>query len=186
MIYTDVHPDNYPKSLYHLYYQGGAFYKTDGTFLKSLRQPADPARRGRARFGGIPIQRRRPGRPNQWIPTGRAWCWEIAWQTNGAPVCVFQVKVDNVTGTNWSDARIYYYYARWTGTNWQKQFIAQAGRPLYDGQPDYGGGIGLDPVESRHDLYFHGCRHPFDLTTTTNVPLGANYQIWKGVTTDGA
>jgi hypothetical protein len=27
--------------------------------------------------------------------------------TNGAPFCVFQVKVDNVTGTTWADARIY-------------------------------------------------------------------------------
>ena len=42
------------------------------------------------------------------------------------------------------DARIYHYYARWTGTNWQKRFIAQA-RPIYNGQPDYGGGIALDP-----------------------------------------
>jgi autotransporter-associated beta strand protein len=109
----------------------------------------------------------------------------MAYQTNGAPICVFQVKVDNVTGTNWYDARIYYYYATWTGTNWQKQFIAQAGRPLYDGQPDYGGGICLD-VQNPNTIYLSSdAANPFDLSSTTNVALGANYEIWKGVTTNG-
>jgi len=118
------------------------------------------------------------------FPRRRAWCWEIAYQANGAPVCVFQTKVDNVTGTNWFDARIYYYYARWTGTNWRKQFIAQAGRPLYDGQPDYGGGICLDPQDPNTIYISTDAAKPFDLSRTTNVSLGARYQIWKGVTAD--
>jgi autotransporter-associated beta strand protein len=185
ILYTDAHPDNYTNSLYHLYYQGGAFYKTDGTFVKSYTNL--PILHDSGERGSVIYQYSDAAQsdPNQWIPTARAWCWEIAYQTNGAPVCVFQTKVDNVTGTSWSDARIYYYYARWTGTNWQKQFIAQAGRPLYNGQPDYGGGMCLDPQDPNTIYISTDAANPFDLTTTTNVPLGANYQIWKGVTADG-
>jgi autotransporter-associated beta strand protein len=183
--YTDAHPDNTPTSLYDLYYQNGAFYKTDGTFVKNyvdLPILHDSGERGSVIYQYSDTAQ---SDPNQWIPTGRAWCWEIAYQTNGAPFCVFQVKVDNVTGTSWSDARIYYYYARWTGTNWQKKFIAQAGRPLYNGQPDYGGGMCLDPQDPNTIYISTDAANPFDLTTTTNVPLGADYQIWKGVTADG-
>jgi len=184
-LYTDAHPDNDPTSLYDLYYQNGAFYKTDGTFVKSFANL--PILHDSGERGSVIYQYSDTAQsdPNQWIPTGRAWCWEIAYQTNGAPFCVFQVKVDNVTGTSWSDARIYYYYARWTGTNWQKQFIAQAGRPLYNGQPDYGGGICLDPQDPTTIYISTDAANPFDLTTTTNVPLAAHYQIWKGVTADG-
>jgi autotransporter-associated beta strand protein len=187
-LYTDAHPDNYTNSLYHMYYTGGAFYMTDGTFLKSytnLPLLHDSGERGTVIYQYSDAY---TNDPNQWIPTGRAWCWEIAYQTNGWPVCVFQAKVDNVTGTNWFDARIYYYYARWTGTNWQKRFIAQAGRPLYDGQPDYGGGMALDPQDPNTIYIATDAATPFDLSSTTNaatVALGANYQIWKGVTADG-
>jgi autotransporter-associated beta strand protein len=184
-LYTDAHPDNDPTSLYHMYYQNGAFYQTDGTFLKSFSDL--PILHDSGERGTVIYQYSEAAQsdPNQWIPTGRAWCWQIGYQTNGYPVCVFQVKVDNVTGSTWSDARIYYYYARWTGTNWQKRFIAHAGRPLYNGQPDYGGGICFDPQNPSTIYISTDAENPFDLSTTTNVPLGANYEIWKGITADG-
>jgi hypothetical protein len=184
-LYTDGHPDSIPTSLYHLYYQGGAFYKTDGTFVTAYTNL--PILHDAGQRGSVVYQYSTAAQsdPNQWIPTARAWCWEIAYQSNGAPCCVFQTKVDNVTGANWYDARIYYYYARWTGTNWQKRFIAQGGRPLYNGQPDYGGGICLDPQDPTTLYIATDAANPLDLTTTTNVPLGSHYELWKGVTLDG-
>ena len=185
LLYTDGHPDAIPTSLYHLYYQGGAFYKTDGTLVTTYANL--PILHDSGQRGWVIYQYSTAAQsdPNQWIPTGRAWCWEIAYQTNGAPFCVFQVKVDNVTGSNWYDARIYYYYARWTGTTWQKQFIAQAGRPLYNGQPDYGGGMALDPQDPNTIYIATDAANPFDLSSTVNVPLGNHYELWKGVTTNG-
>ena len=185
LLYTDGHPDAIVTSLYHLYYQSGSFYKTDGTSITAYTNLPilhDSGQRGSVIYQYSTVAQ---SDPNQWIPTGRAWCWEIAYQANGAPVCVFQVKVDNVTGSNWDDARIYYYYARWTGTSWQKRFIAQAGRPLYNGQPDYGGGICLDPQDPNTIYIATDAASPFDLSTTANVPLGNHYELWKGVTTDG-
>jgi hypothetical protein len=185
VLYTDGHPRDVTNSLYHLFYQGGALYQTDGTFLKSfssLPLDHDAGERGSViyQYSDAPTDD-----PNDHIPTGRAWCWELVPQTNGWPVCVFSVQVDTVAGPNWTDDRIYYYYARWTGTNWQKRFIAQAGRPLYQSENDYAGGIALDP-ENPSTVYVSTiAANPFDLTTTTNVPLGPHFELYKGVTTNG-
>ena len=186
-LYTDGHPRDVTNSLYHLYYQGGSFFKTDGTFVKG--------------FAGLPILHDSGERGSviyqysdtntsdfdDHIPTGRAWCWETAYQTNGAPVCVFTVQRDKVTGTNWFDDRIYYYYARWTGTDWQRRFIAQAGRPLFNPENDYAGGICLDPENPNVIYISSNASDPFNLTDITNVTLRANerYEIWRGTTTNG-
>ncbi len=184
-LYTDGHPRDLNNSLYHLYYQGGALYQTDGTFLKS--------------FGSLPLLHDAGERGtviyqysaadtsdfNDHIPLGRAWCWEAVYQTNNHPACVFTVQRDLVTGPSWTDDRIYYYYARWTGTNWQKRFIAHAGRPLYSTEDDYAGGIALDPEDPTVVYISTDAADPFNLTTITNVPLGAHFELYKGVTTNG-
>lgn len=186
-LYTDGHPRDVPNSLYHVYYQAGAFYKTDGTLLKyftNLPIMHDLGERGSViyQYSDAPQTD-----PDQWIPTGRAWCWEIATDSNGCPVCVFTVQRDNVTGPNWYDDRIYYYYARWTGTNWQKRFIAHAGRPLYSAEDDYAGGICIDPLDTRVVYISSNAQDPFNLSDTTNVPIrpSGRYELWRGITTNG-
>ena len=183
-LYTDGHPRDVTNSLYHAYYQGAAIYKTDGSFLKSFSDLPllhDSGERGSVIYQYSDAN---TSDPNDHIPTGRAWCWEIAYQTNGWPVCVFSVQRDQVTGTDWTDDRIYYYYARWTGTSWQKRFIAQAGRPLYGTEDDYAGGIALDPEDPSAVYISTDAASPFDLTTTTNVPLGPHFELFKGATTN--
>ena len=186
-LYTDGHPRNQANSLYHLYYQGGNFYKTDGTFLKSYANLPilhDSGERGSVIYQYSDVS---PADPNDHIPTGRAWCWEISYQADGKPVCVFTVQRDQVTGPNWYDDRIYYYYARWTGTAWQKRFIAHAGRPLFEAEDDYAGGICVDPGNPNVVYISSNAQNPFNLSDTTNVPLRANerYELYRGVTADG-
>jgi signal transduction histidine kinase len=125
--------------------------------------------------------------PNQWIPSGRAWCWQIASPEHGFPVCVFTVRVKDAMGTNWSDGRIYYYYARWTGTNWQKRFIAHAGRPLYQAEGDYAGGICMDPDDPTVVYLSSDAADPFALRDTKHVPLRprGRFELWRGETSDG-
>jgi hypothetical protein len=186
-LYTDGHPRDVANSLYHMYYQGGSFYRTDGTLIKAYANL--PINHDTGERGSIIYQYSDAAQadPNQWIPTGRAWCWETATQSNGAPVCVFTVQRDDVTGSGWSNDRIYYYYARWTGTAWQKRFIAHAGRPLYSAEDDYAGGICVDPVEPNVVYLSSNAQNPFNLADTTNVPLSASqrYELWRGVTADG-
>jgi hypothetical protein len=186
-LYTDGHPRDIANSLYHLYYTNGAFYKTDGTFVRSYA--ALPIQHDSGERGSVIYQYNAAAQtdPNEWIPTGRAWCWETAYHSNGTPVGLFTVQRDNVTGANWYDDRIYYYYARWTGTNWQKRFIAHAGRPLYSAEDDYAGGICIDPVEPDVIYISSNAQDPFNLGDTTTVPLRASerYELWRGVTADG-
>ena len=187
-LYTDGHPRDVTNSLYHLYYQSNAFYKTDGTFVKNYS--ALPILHDAGERGSIIYQYSAADTsdPDDHIPTGRAWCWETSYQTNGAPVCVFTVQRDLVTGpTPGTDDRIYYYYARWTGTNWQKKFIAQAGRPIYAAENDYAGGICVDPQDANTIYLSSNAQNPFALTDTTNVTLRANsrYELWRGNTTNG-
>lgn len=186
-LYTDGHPRDITNSLYHMYYQGGSLFKTDGTLLKSFSSlPVlhDSGERGSViyQFSNSPTNDY-----NDHIATGRAWCWETTYQSNGWPVCVFTVQVDRVMGTNWYDDRIYYYYARWTGTNWQKRFIAQAGRPLFNPENDYAGGICLDPQNPNTIYISSNASNPFDLSSISNVTLRANerYELWRGTTSNG-
>lgn len=182
VLYTDGHPRDITNSLYHLYYEAGACFKTDGVFLKSFDDL--PIQHESGERGSIIYQYSAAATsdPDDHIPTGRAWCWQIAYQTNGDPVCVFSVQRDQVTGTNWFDARIYYYYARWTGSSWQKRFIAHAGRPLYTPENDYAGGICIDPGNPNVLYMSSNAENPFNLTDTTNVALKANarYELYRG------
>lgn len=188
-LYTDGHPRDIENSLYHLYYEAGEFRRSDGMPVTPPHRAPLPLQHDAGERGSVIYQYRVEPQndPNEWIPSGRAWCWEIATQHAGPPVAVFTVQRDNVMGPTWEGDRIYYYYARWTGTSWQKRFIAHAGRALYDREDDYAGGICVDPMQP-HVIYLSSnARNPFDLTTTTNVPLSDSrrYELWRGVTRDG-
>ena len=190
-LYTDGHPRDVNNSLYHMYYDGGVFYKTDGAAITNYS--ALPLQHDAGQRGSIIYQYSAAVQsdPNEWIPTGRAWTWEIASQSNGAPVCVFTVQNDfaPVGGPDpdWQDDRIFYYYARWTGSAWQKRFIAQAGRPLYMAEDDYAGGICVDQQNPNVVYISSNAQNPFSLADTTNVTLRANqrYELWRGITSDG-
>ena len=186
-LYTDGHPRDVRNSLYHLYYEDGAFYKTDGALVKSFSSLPilhDSGERGSViyQYSDVPTSD-----PNDHIPTGRAWCWEVVNPANAGPTCVFTVQRDRVAGRHWFDDRIYYYYARWTGTNWQKRFIAHAGCPLYQMEQDYAGGICVDPEDPNVVYLSSNAQDPFNLSNTTNMTLRANnrYEVFRGATTDG-
>ncbi|MCU0796747.1 MAG: BNR-4 repeat-containing protein [Akkermansiaceae bacterium] len=190
LIYTDGHPRDVNNSIYHMYYQSGAFRKTDGTLVKNYANL--PINHEGGERGSVVYQYSSaawgPGDgPDQWIPNGRGWTWDVHYGQDGHPVCVFQVQVDNVTGSGWNNDRIYYYYARWTGTDWQRRFIAQGGRPLYAAEDDYGGGMCIDPENPNVIYISSNAANPFALGSLTNVPLrpSERYEIWRGVTADG-
>jgi len=189
ILYTDGHPRATANSLYHARITGGNVVKSDGSVIKPLADtPLIHDLSPTPERGTVIYQYNEAAQtdPNQWIPTGRAWSWDIQYQKNGDPVATFSVQVDNVTGSDWTDDRIYYYYARWTGKAWQKRFIAQGGRPLYKAEDDYAGGIVIDPDRPNTVYISSNAANPFDITTTTDVPLRANsrYEIWKGTTHD--
>ncbi|MES2475563.1 MAG: BNR-4 repeat-containing protein [Verrucomicrobiota bacterium] len=190
LIYTDGHPRDVENSVYHMYYKNGGLHKTDGTLIDSLANiplDHDAGQRGNVVYAYSNDAWGPNDGPDDWIPTGRGWTWDVSYGQGGNPVCAFQVQVDNAVASGAIRDRIYYYYARWTGTAWQRRFIAQAGRPLYAAEDDYGGGMCLDPADPRVVYISSNAASPFDLSSTSNVPLRANdrYEIWRGFTADG-
>jgi hypothetical protein len=190
LIYTDGHPRDVENSVYHLYYRNGELRKTDGTLIDTLANiplDHDGGEKGNVIYPFSNAAWGPGDGPDDWIPTGRGWTWDVHYGSGSAPVCVFQVQKDNVTGTGWNHDRIYYYYARWTGTEWQRRFIAQAGRPLYSAEDDYGGGMCLDPEDPRVVYISTNAADPFALGDIDAVPLRANerYEIYRGFTSDG-
>lgn len=188
LIYTDGHPRDLDNSIYHMSYQGGGFYRTDGTLIDTFASlPLD--HQGGQR-GSLVYQFSNaawgPGQgPDDWIPNGRSWTWDIHYDKAGSPVCVFQVQLG--TDATWATSRIYYYYARWNGTSWQKRFIAKAGRGIYAAESDYGGGMCIDPKDPNIVYIASNATNPFDLADINNVPLNPNarFEIYRGVTSDG-
>ncbi len=190
LIYTDGHPRAVDNSVYHMYYQGQNFYQTDGTLLSSYNDlpiDHDAGERGSVVYQYSTAAWGDGDGPNDWIPNARGWTWDIVYGKDGHPVCVFQVQNNNVTGSGWTHDRIYYYYARWTGSEWQRRFIAQAGHGIYNRERDYGGGMTIDPEDPRVVYISTNAANPFDLSSTTNVPLNTNsrYEIYRGFTADG-
>jgi BNR repeat-containing family member len=188
LIYTDGHPRDVDNSVYHLYYKNGGLYKTDGTLIDTLANiplDHDAGKRGNVVYQYNASAWGASNGPNDWIPAGRGWTWDVQYGKEGKPVCVFQVQVG--TDSTWSTSRIYYYYARWTGSSWQKRFIAQAGRGIYAAESDYGGGMCLDPEDPRIVYISTNAASPFSLADINNVPLNTNsrFEIWRGITLDG-
>jgi hypothetical protein len=188
LIYSDGHPRDVDNSVYHMCYQAGNFRKTDGTLIDSFANlPLDHqgGQRGSVVYQFSAAAWGSGQGPDDWIPDARGWTVDIHYGANGNPVCAFQVQTG--TDATWSTSRIYYYYARWTGTAWQKRFIAQAGRGIYAAESDYGGGMCVDPANPNIIYISSNAANPFDLSDVDDVPLKANarFEIYRGVTSDG-
>jgi hypothetical protein len=192
LIYTDGHPRNVNNSIYHLFYQGGSFHKSDASIVKSLASlplEHDAGERGTVVYPYSSAAWGSGQGPDDWIPNGRAWTWDIQYQADDKPVCVFQVQVDGAAGpaSDFRNDRIYYYYARWDGSQWIRKFIANAGRGLYSSEDDYGGGMCIDPENPDVIYLSSNAANPFDLSTLVPAlnPNNEIYEIYRGTTSDG-
>lgn len=164
ILYTDHHPNNFDNSIYHCFLENGVFHSSDGLFLGMANEGPldhDSGVRGscvyqfRAQTLGVEDS------VDDWIPGGRAWVWDLALSDEGHPVCVFSV-CRRGKDTDFMGDRIWYYWAQYRENRWEKKCIASAGRPLYDKERDYAGGICLDK-NNTHKCY---------LSTNASSPFG--------------
>jgi len=81
-------------------------------------------------------------------PELRDWLWQVALDKNANPViAMVQISEDKSSHD--------YYYARWTGTSWQKTFLTNAGGHFHQ-SPDiekcYSGGMAIDD-QNTNEVY---------------------------------
>ena len=123
IICNDGHPNKTSaNSTYHFYYQG-SWYRSDGTPLGF--PPFTPARDLTRIYDGSGAD-------------GKSWVWDVKVNGSGYPVCVF-----NTTG---NETMHRYHYAFWNGDRWEVRTLAEnAGTFLYPAEPQYSGGMAIDP-----------------------------------------
>jgi hypothetical protein len=159
--FTDGHPNRpFRNSLWHAYYRNGGLYKSDGTFVRKLKDgPIQVAEATRV-YDGVHS------------PTGEAWVWDLHLDKSGRPVIAYTSHPDPM------DHR--YRYARWNGRTWEDHQVAYAGKRLYPGEEYYSGGICLDP----DDLNVVYLSSEVELASGKPNPSG-HREIYRGVTRDG-
>jgi hypothetical protein len=123
--FTDGNPnEDATNSIHYAYYQGGSFYRANGTLITTMAALPFTAAQADLVYDAV---------------TGgaRAWIWDVATDSAGNPVIVY--------ATFPSSTNHIYHYARWTGTAWVNYTITAAGGYI-DGtsQPYYSGGVELD------------------------------------------
>ena len=120
------------------------------------------------------------------IPTGRAWNWEIAYQTNGAPGCVFTVQRDNVTGTterHQTTASITITPAGPAPIGRSASSPTPAARSIRRKTITPAASASIRRIRTVIYISSNAVR-PFDLTTISNVPVAAHYELYRGTTAD--
>jgi rhamnogalacturonyl hydrolase YesR len=168
LFYTDGHPrDIKNNNVYHLYYEGGAFYRSNGKKIKSMEKISASGpmltREGTRIFDGS-------GK------AGRGWVHDFERGRDGELAGVFISSPDGDEGLD-----LRYHYCRFdpSGEKWTSREIAFAGPHLYVPENHYAGGICIDP-SNINVVYLSSCLNP-----STGEPNGTGkFQIYRGVTED--
>jgi len=129
--FTDGHPGvELTNSIYHMYYEKGKFYQSDGAQIASV--------------GQLPIEHSKVHKVYDAKPSKvKAWISDIALGKGNKPVLVYASYPTD------TDHR--YHYAAWDGLKWQDEELCKAGgwMPVLNPgekvrEPNYSGGIALD------------------------------------------
>lgn len=132
IIFTDGHPRVEPtNSVYYAYYEGGAFYRADGTKIADMETiPFEP------KDADVIFQSNEQ--------EGRAWIADVAQDENGQPVVLYTKSPEE------TDHR--YWYAKYDGEKWLNYEICKAGKWFPQTQegkterePHYFGNMTLNP-----------------------------------------
>ena len=117
IVTSDGRDETGPFALYHLYYEAGAWHRSDGTVITGLPFDTSDLTEIDDSTGGTKI-----------------WPLEVAIDSHGRPIVLYELILDASTTS--------IRYGRWTGTAWATNEIVQVD-PFSGG---FGGGGTLDPA----------------------------------------
>lgn len=147
------HPAYDTGSLWHLYYEGGSYYQTDGTLIESAL-PLDVTDMTLVYDG----------------TTTKGWLWDIA-RIDGELAITFATFPDN----DGSEHR--YQYAKWTGASWSVNQVADAGDFIKTAGAEvfYSGGIVIDRLDINRVYYSSNAAGDFDIFRAMTGDDGATW-----------
>ena len=163
-VFTEAHPRDFNNSLYHAYYRGGRFYRSDGSLVKAATEgPITPAEATKI-FAGD--------------EDNVAWPCDVHLDRQARPVVVYSVQKNSAglpPGHVDAGADHRYRLARWDGDVWVDCQIAYAGSRLYKREDDYTGLACLDPNDTARVF----------LSSNVNIQTGertasGRYEIYQG------
>jgi len=133
MAFTTAHPRDDPNNkIYYARFKDGKFHRADGTYIKDFTGSATALNIDNHEAETVYA-----------ADNGKGWIWDITTDENNHPVMVFASFPTD------TDHR--YHYARWTGTEWTRKELTNAGRWFpqtvpgrNESEPNYSGGIILD------------------------------------------
>ncbi len=141
LTYTTGHPDNeYPNYIYYNYIDINTFQLKDikGNYLSTVGSSVHNVNKTTypASYPYAVVD----------TPTDqRDWVWQTAIDSDGLPV-IAMVQISNDKNTH------NYYYAKWTGTEWRKTFLAYGGGKFHQSaglELCYSGGMTLDEANPK-------------------------------------
>lgn len=145
--FTDGHPTKEKSNaIYYMYYEAGAFFKADGTKIKTIEE--------------LPMEQQELDViSKQDLENTKVWNWDIAQNKNGDPIIVYAKFPDNENHI--------YCYATWKKGKWYNYDLINSGNSFLDipegdtaSEPNYSGGMTIDH-ESPNTLYLSVKRKNF-------------------------
>jgi hypothetical protein len=180
-ITTEGHPRDINNSVYHGYVKDGQLFNSGGVLVDPNVFDAS---------GVSPTALTTVFAANTVVDgkaMTRAWTVDVATDTAGDPVAVFQARIDEPgTLSGGQESREHqFFYARYDGeaNTWTTHTLAAAGRDIYSSSPngsedDYTGLVSIDPNDTS-TLYMSSDIDP------RNGTRMENYEIFRGHTPDG-
>ncbi len=163
LLYTDGHPrGEKTNSVYHIYYKGGKFHKSDGTVIGTMEDV----------LAGKPMVPQQGTKIYDGAEGGRGWVWDLEYGKDGAIHAASIRSNDHAEGL---DLRYMYSDFDPKTKQWTCREIGFAGTRLYRGENHYAGGITVNP-EDGNKVYISA-----DVDPVTGKALAAGrYQLFEG------
>lgn len=160
--YTDGHPRQYGNNLFYAELTKGAYYKVDGTKIKSLSEGALRASEGEKIYSGSDTFNK--SIVTESVPYS-AWTCAMETDAENNPHIGYSLYIN--------DADHRYRISSWDGKKWNDREIAHAGKYLYKVESSYTGLMAFDP-EDPTKVYISS-----DVNPTTGEDLGGVHEIYK-------
>ncbi len=170
-ITTERHPRDFDNSVFAGYVQDGKVFNSAGSVVDSNLFDSS----------GIAPAALTPVFATGTVVDGeamrRAWTVDVAIESGGNPVAVFQARA------NGNDTDHRFFYGRWDGAQWQVNQMAYAGSYLYSAENDYTGLVSIDPNDPTA-VYLSSEVHPATKAQLIGADGLRHYELFKGKTND--